>query len=45
MDLVFRVAQRITVMVQGGVLVEGTPEEIARDREVRRVYLGERRPS
>ena len=45
MDLVFRVAQRITVMVQGGVLVEGTPEEIARDPEVRRVYLGERAPS
>ena len=45
MDLVFRVAQRITVMVQGGVLVEGRPEEIARDPEVRRVYLGERTPS
>ena len=42
MDLVFRVAQRITVLVQGSVLVEGSPEEIARDREVRRVYLGER---
>jgi len=45
MDLVFRVAQRITVMVQGGVLVEGRPEEIARDPEVRRVYLGERTPA
>ena len=45
MDLVFRVAQRITVMVQGGILVEGRPEEIARDPEVRRVYLGERAPS
>ena len=43
MDLVFRVAQRITVMVQGSVLVEGPPDEIARDPEVRRVYLGERR--
>jgi branched-chain amino acid transport system ATP-binding protein len=42
MDLVFRVAQRITVLVQGSVLVEGLPEEIARDPEVRRVYLGER---
>jgi branched-chain amino acid transport system ATP-binding protein len=45
MDLVFRLAQRITVMVQGSVLVEGPPDEIARDPEVRRVYLGERRPA
>ena len=29
MDLVFRFAQRITVLVQGEVLVEGTPAEIA----------------
>jgi len=41
MDLVFRFAQRITVLVQGQVLVEGTPDEIARDRRVRDVYLGE----
>jgi len=45
MDLVFRVAQRITVLVQGSVLAEGPPEEIARDPEVRRVYLGERGPA
>jgi len=41
MDLVFRFAQRITVLVQGQVLVEGTPQEIAADRRVRDVYLGE----
>jgi len=41
MDLVFRFARRITVMVQGEVLVEGTPEEIAGDRRVQQVYLGE----
>jgi len=41
MDLVFRFAQRITVLVQGVVLVEGTPEEIARDNRVHDVYLGE----
>jgi ABC-type branched-subunit amino acid transport system ATPase component len=41
MDLVFRFARRITVLVQGQVLVEGPPEEIARDRRVHEVYLGE----
>jgi len=41
MDLVFRFARRITVLVQGTVLVEGTPEEIARDKRVHDVYLGE----
>jgi branched-chain amino acid transport system ATP-binding protein len=42
MDLVFRLARRITVLVQGRVLVEGPPEAIAANAEVRRVYLGER---
>ena len=41
MELVFRVAQRITVLVQGAVLVEGAPAEIAEDPKVRQVYLGE----
>ena len=41
MDLVFRFARRITVLVQGEVLVEGTPEEIAKDPRVHQVYLGE----
>jgi branched-chain amino acid transport system ATP-binding protein len=41
MDLVFRFARRITVLVQGVVLTEGTPEEIARDKRVHDVYLGE----
>jgi branched-chain amino acid transport system ATP-binding protein len=41
MDLVFRFAQRITVLVAGQVLVEGTPSEIAADKRVRDVYLGE----
>jgi branched-chain amino acid transport system ATP-binding protein len=40
MDLVFRLAERITVMVQGAILVEGTPQEIAADPRVRAVYLG-----
>jgi branched-chain amino acid transport system ATP-binding protein len=42
MDLVFRFAQRITVMVRGSILVEGTPAEIAADPRVREVYLGTR---
>ena len=41
MNLVFRFAEKITVLVGGAVLVEGTPEEIANDRRVREVYLGE----
>ena len=41
MDLVFRFAQRITVMVAGRVLMEGTPDEVARDARVREAYLGE----
>ncbi len=41
MDLVFRFAKRITVLVQGEVLCEGTPAEIEKDRRVREVYLGE----
>jgi len=41
MSLVFRFAQRITVMVAGAVLVEGTPAEIAADQRVREIYLGQ----
>jgi branched-chain amino acid transport system ATP-binding protein len=40
MDIVFRFASRIIVMVAGSILVEGTPQEIAADRRVREVYLG-----
>jgi branched-chain amino acid transport system ATP-binding protein len=39
-DLVFRFARHITVLVAGRIFREGTPDEIARDPEVRRVYLG-----
>jgi branched-chain amino acid transport system ATP-binding protein len=41
MDLVFSFATRITVLVNGTVLTEGTPTEIAGDPQVRAVYLGE----
>jgi ABC-type branched-subunit amino acid transport system ATPase component len=40
MELVFRFASRVIVMVGGRVLVEGTPHEIATDPRVRAVYLG-----
>jgi branched-chain amino acid transport system ATP-binding protein len=40
MNVVFRFASRIIVMVGGRVLVEGTPKEIAADVRVREVYLG-----
>jgi branched-chain amino acid transport system ATP-binding protein len=41
MDLVFRFAKSLTVLVLGGVLVEGSPSEIINDPRVRQVYLGE----
>jgi branched-chain amino acid transport system ATP-binding protein len=40
MDLVFRFAQRITVLVGGAIFAEGAPAEIAANRDVRAVYLG-----
>jgi ABC-type branched-subunit amino acid transport system ATPase component len=40
MDVVFRFASRIIVMVGGRILVEGTPDEVGRDARVREVYLG-----
>jgi ABC-type branched-subunit amino acid transport system ATPase component len=40
MDVVFRFASRIIVMVGGRILVEGSPDDIARDERVREVYLG-----
>ena len=40
MDLVFSFATRMTVLVNGAVLTEGTPEEIANDPQVKAVYLG-----
>jgi branched-chain amino acid transport system ATP-binding protein len=43
MNLVFRFASRVIVMVGGRVLVEGSPQEIAADPVVREVYLGKAR--
>jgi branched-chain amino acid transport system ATP-binding protein len=40
MDVVFRFASTIIVMVGGRILVQGPPQDIARDERVREVYLG-----
>ena len=40
MDVVFRFASRVTVMVGGQILVEGSPSEIAADPRVAEIYLG-----
>jgi branched-chain amino acid transport system ATP-binding protein len=41
MDVVYRFAKQITVLVQGAVLVEGAPDAIMNDERVRAVYLGQ----
>ncbi|HEX3140834.1 MAG TPA: ABC transporter ATP-binding protein [Rhizobacter sp.] len=40
MDAVFRIADRITVMVDGAVLASGTPEAVRANAEVQAAYLG-----
>jgi branched-chain amino acid transport system ATP-binding protein len=42
MKLVFRFAEKITVLAQGRILVSGTPAEIAQNATVREIYLGHR---
>jgi ABC-type branched-subunit amino acid transport system ATPase component len=41
MDIVFGFADRISVLVNGELFMEGTPEEVAADPRVKAVYLGE----
>jgi len=41
MDIVFSFADRISVLVNGEMFVEGSPDEVARDPRVKAVYLGE----
>ena len=44
-DIVFRFADRITVMARGRVFAEGTPAEIAANRSVQDIYLGSEQPA
>jgi ABC-type branched-subunit amino acid transport system ATPase component len=41
MDIVFSFAQKISVLVNGTLFVEGLPDDVARDPRVKAVYLGE----
>ena len=41
MDAVFRIADRITVMVNGGVIASDTPQAVRANAEVQAAYLGE----
>jgi branched-chain amino acid transport system ATP-binding protein len=40
MDIIMRVSDRISVMHFGSLIAEGTPDEIQKNPEVRRAYLG-----
>ncbi len=44
MEVVFEIAERITVLDYGSVLIEGTPDEVRRSEMVQQRYLGERGP-
>jgi branched-chain amino acid transport system ATP-binding protein len=41
MDAVFRLASRVSVLVNGRLIASGAPQAIRRDPEVRRAYLGD----
>jgi branched-chain amino acid transport system ATP-binding protein len=41
MDVVFRFATEISVLVEGAILMTGTPQAVANDERVRAVYLGQ----
>ena len=42
MDVVFSLADRISVLVNGGRIATDTPDKIRKDKQVRRAYLGDK---
>jgi branched-chain amino acid transport system ATP-binding protein len=42
MEVVFAISERVTVMHQGQVIAQGTPQEVRANEEVQKIYLGER---
>ncbi len=40
MDVALRIAERVTIMHNGRILIEGTPEEIRANQQVHDIYLG-----
>ena len=40
MGAVFRLADRVTVLVEGGIIASGPPDVISADKAVREAYLG-----
>jgi branched-chain amino acid transport system permease protein len=40
MDALFELVERVTVLQEGRVLVEGTPDEVKRNKAVQEAYLG-----
>jgi len=41
MDAVFRLADRVSVLVEGAIIASGTPEQVRADPAVRTAYLGD----
>ena len=41
MEVVFAISDRITVLHQGRILTEGTPDHIREDSSVQEIYLGQ----
>ena len=41
MDAVFRIADRITVMIDGAVLATGAPQDVRNNQDAQTAYLGE----